>query len=155
MHNQEKYIFKYFKIGFFICIILLGGFWYFFTHFYSIYGNKIKKILIGEEIFLMEIVDDQSKMAKGLGGRKFLCPNCGMIFIFAKEGRHAFWMKDMLIPLDIIWVENGRIVYIKKNISPKDNSIFSPDVNVDVVLELPAGTSDLKNLDIGEVVELR
>jgi hypothetical protein len=50
---------------------------------------------------------------KGLQGRKSLCPSCGMIFIYKREGFPRFWMKDTLIDLAMLWINgDGTIVHM-------------------------------------------
>lgn len=57
--------------------------------------------------------------AKGLQDRENLCEDCGMIFIFDKSGMYSFWMKDALIPLTLIWIDdNGRVVHIERDAKP-------------------------------------
>lgn len=57
--------------------------------------------------------------AKGLQNREYLCPNCGMIFVFDKDGIYSFWMKDTLISLSLIWIDNeGNVVHIVRNAKP-------------------------------------
>ena len=51
-----------------------------------------------------EIADTQEKMERGLMFRKHLGENKGMFFTFKDEGTYAFWMKNTLIPLDIIFI---------------------------------------------------
>ena len=78
---------------------------------------------------------------RGLSGRESLKPDQGMLFVFERPDISGFWMKDMLFPLDIIWIdENKKIVGINENVSPETfpNLFFSPKP-VLYVLELNAG----------------
>ena len=55
----------------------------------------------------------------GLMNRTNIPENSGMLFIFDVEGIHKFWMKNTLVPLDMIWLdEKGRIIHIEKNVMP-------------------------------------
>jgi uncharacterized membrane protein (UPF0127 family) len=70
-------------------------------------------------------------------------------------------MKDMLIPLDFIWVANGKIVKIDKNVpAPAPNTpdgnlkTYSPGTPIDYVLEVNAGFSDKNNIKVGDSVNL-
>jgi hypothetical protein len=63
-----------------------------------------------------EVAKDKQK---GLQERKSLCPDCGMIFIYEREGVRSFWMKDTLINLAMLWIDSGgRVVHIVKNAEP-------------------------------------
>jgi len=66
-----------------------------------------------------EIVDTPQAVERGLMFRESLGPNEGMLFIFEKTGFYPFWMKNTLIPLDIIWIdEQWRIVSIAESVPP-------------------------------------
>lgn len=100
----------------------------------------------------MEIVDSSEEMELGLGGRKDICDNCGMMFVFLEKGKHSFWMKNMEFPLDILWLENGKIIWIEKNISEYSKKTFSPLIYSDRVLEIKAGTVDRLGIKEGDVI---
>ncbi|MCI0453517.1 MAG: DUF192 domain-containing protein [Candidatus Dadabacteria bacterium] len=81
---------------------------------------------------------------KGLQGRKSLCPDCGMVFVYKREGFPSFWMKDTLIDLAMIWIdEDGKIVHIV-NAKPcvvKQNpytgcTVYTPPLPARYVLEV-------------------
>lgn len=72
----------------------------------------------GSKIYA-EVADSLSERVRGLSGRESLAPNSGMLFIFEKTEKPAFWMKDTLITLDILWIDsNKEIVQIERNAEP-------------------------------------
>ena len=71
----------------------------------------------------------------------------------------TFWMKDMRIAIDIIWIKNSKIIQIDKNVDPPapntpDNKLklYSPKSAVDYVLEVNSGYSDLHNIKVGDAI---
>ena len=101
-----------------------------------------------------------SERTKGLSEVSSLGSDSGMLFVFDdKEKAQVFWMKDMLIPIDIIWIKDGKIVRIDKDIpisepqAPDDQLIkYSANVPVDYVLEVNAGYSNANSIKIGDIV---
>ncbi len=93
---------------------------------------------------------------KGLGGRDSLAPDEGMLFIFPKDGQHAFWMKDMKFPIDIIWLAvDGKVVYIVPDLSPNTYpQSFAPSKPARFVLEVPAGFAAKHNVHVGDIAQL-
>jgi hypothetical protein len=70
----------------------------------SILTNKKDYIEINNKKIFVEIADSQEERAQGLMFREKLCNDCGMLFIFEQEDIQSFWMKNTLIPLDIIFI---------------------------------------------------
>ena len=66
-----------------------------------------------------------------------------MLFVFKRSGRHGFWMKDMNFPIDILWLRNGRVVYVAENVPPPSSGEtpvpITPAKSANLVLELEAG----------------
>jgi uncharacterized membrane protein (UPF0127 family) len=124
--------------------------WYISTHVYSLYGDKIETVKIGNSEFRSEVVSSDAKIQKGLGGRSGLYDSCAMLFKFPRAGTYSFWMKDMRFPLDIIWILDGKIVHIEKNISEKFSGTLSPQVDADSVLEINAGIADKIGIKISD-----
>lgn len=104
----------------------------------------------------IEIAATQPDRERGLGDRDFLEENKGMLFIFEKLGYHGIWMKHMLFPIDIAWLdEEFRIVDIRKNVSPNSfPQSFQPDLPARYVLEVNAGYFERHGIRVGETLKL-
>jgi uncharacterized protein len=134
-------------LGFFIVIFLiLAGL------VLNIFFFKV--IDIGGKKFIAQLALDPQSQEKGLGKRENLCENCAMLFDFKKSGNYAFWMKGMRFDLDILWISEGRITYIKKNFSKDSHLSIQPDVPADKVLEINAGLSDKYGFEAGDKVDI-
>ena len=79
------------------------------------------------------------------------------IFVFDKSYKYSFWMKDMLFPIDIIWIgEDFSVVDITENAEPNSYpNLFTPREEALYVLEVNAGFSNEKGLKIGDKVEFK
>ncbi len=113
-----------------------------------------KVVRIDGQNFIAELPRSQEEYQKGLGGRENLCPHCAMLFAFPQKGKYAFWMKDMQFALDILFLADGKIVYIKKNFAADSAEIARPLVPADNVLEIGAGLSDRYGFQVGDDVSL-
>jgi uncharacterized protein len=124
--------------------------------------SQAKALTIGDKTIQVEIANTKDLREKGLSGRSSLPNNSGMLFVFdSKQVTPIFWMKGMLISLDMIWISGNAIVKIDKNIpvpppNTPDTSLteYSPNQPVDYVLEVNSGFSDQNNIKIGDNVVL-
>lgn len=120
--------------------------------------DREKTVCINEKCFSAEVSDSPAKMAKGLMFRKSLGQDEGMLFLFKESGKYSFWMKNTLIPLDIIWIDSSNeIVFIRKNAMPCINDYcpaINPDKDAKYVLELNAGLSEKYNFSVGNKAEI-
>jgi len=122
--------------------IVLGAA-FIFAGLFFLFSDKAKApvftdISIGEISVHAEIANTAESRTRGLSGRNGLLENEGTLFVFEKEGRYSFWMKDMKFPIDIIWIDkDGTIVYIKENAEPDSYpETFIPDAPAQYVLEV-------------------
>jgi uncharacterized membrane protein (UPF0127 family) len=120
-----------------------------------------KTVSIGPTKIQVQIADTTDKRTKGLSGTSSLKADEGMLFIFEGKINPVFWMKDMLIPLDIIWIGDGKIVRIDKNVpiptlGTPDAGLktYSAGAPIDYVLEVNAGFSDANSIKVGSSVDL-
>jgi hypothetical protein len=93
---------------------------------------------------------------RGLGGRESLPDDRGMLFVFPEPGRHTFWMKDMLIPIDIIWISaDGRVVDVQTarpepGVPDPQLRRYNPNGEAKYVLEVRAGLAAEQGVQAGD-----
>jgi uncharacterized membrane protein (UPF0127 family) len=94
----------------------------------------------GRARFQVEIAATPAEQKRGLMFRKALAPDRGMLFTYAKPQPAAFWMKNTLIPLDIIYIApNGRVLSIARNARPHDETPIASGGMILGVLEIAGG----------------
>ena len=117
------------------------------------YAHAIVTTSTGKEI-PVEVADTVEKRSLGLGKRSGLENGWGMLFVFEKRKQHGFWMKDMQFPLDIIWLDNHRIVHILRNVQPAKSGVIppvmTPPVSGNFVLEIDSGRANELKLQVGQ-----
>ena len=106
------------------------------------YGQRT--ICTDEKVcFNVEVARTERTRNEGLMYRRYLPKISGMLFVFPHEDKHAFWMKNTYIPLDIIWINRlGKIVWVSENTPPcrvDPCPIFKTPVAAKYVLEINAG----------------
>ena len=94
----------------------------------------------------VEVARTIEERSRGLGGHAPLGEREGMLFIFPTPDRHSFWMKGMTFALDIIWIQQERVVHVLPSVphhrpGTPDSAlpIYTPPAAANYVLEVPAG----------------
>lgn len=107
-----------------------------------VFKSKQPQVSIDGKTFNVEIAQTDAEHTKGLSGRDFLAPDAGMLFIFPSSDIHTFWMKDTLIPLDIIYINDNNIVEITTLQPQNGDNIpkYTPQNKANYVLELNANS---------------
>ena len=122
------------------------------------YSHAIVTTSSGKEI-PVEVADTLKKRSLGLGKRTSLKKGWGMLFVFEKRKHHRFWMKDMRFALDIIWLDNHRIVHIIPNAKPANSTdkpeVITSPVPTNFVLEIAAGRSAILGLKTGQQMRFK
>lgn len=104
----------------------------------------------GQARFSVEIVDTDETRARGLMHREHLPRSAGMLFIYDAPTEPAFWMRNTLIPLDMIFVDpTGRVTRIHPDAIPHDTTPIPGGPNVLMVLEINGGLSQMLGMKEG------
>ncbi|MBR6356427.1 MAG: DUF192 domain-containing protein [Alphaproteobacteria bacterium] len=105
--------------------------------------------------YKIDVADTQEKMYHGLMGRTSIDENYGLLFdisLAPKDAEIAFWMKDTLIPLDFVFVDdNGIVFYIYEDAQPNDLSTIRSPKRPRIVLEINSGQVQKHNIQVGDV----
>jgi uncharacterized protein len=101
----------------------------------------------------LEIADNEYKRQLGLMNRKSMEENQGMIFIFPQEAYQSFWMRNTLIPLDMIFVnKDHKIITIHKNTKVLSAQSYPSTAPAMYVVEVTGGFTDRHNIILGDKV---
>lgn len=118
-------------------------------------------VTVGGQTVMVRVAETEAQKAQGLAGTPQLAWNEGMLFPFSQKQELEFWMKGMLIPIDIIWIADKHIVGIEHNVPLP--SAGAPDEQLpryrspapaDMVLEVRAGFASKYDLKTGDPVSV-
>jgi uncharacterized protein len=115
------------------------------------------KVTIDKHDFSVELATTSAQQQLGLSGRASMPKNQGMLFIFQTANRYPFWMKDMKFNLDMIFINNNKIVSIFQNVPAPKNAnanlpTYAPSSAANEVLELNAGVAKADGFKNGDTV---
>ncbi len=121
--------------------------------------NQPPEVCFENGCFQVEVADTLEKRQKGLMFRESLDSEEGILYVFPTIKKHPFWMKNTLIPLDIIWFsEDQEIVFISENTQPcqEDPCLLIPSLEVSkFALEVSAGSVERLGLKEGDKAEFK
>lgn len=108
----------------------------------------------------VEVARTEAEHEKGLGGHAPLGERSGMLFIFPQPANYAFWMKGMTFPLDMLWINDEKVVFIARDVpsyppNTPDNSlpVYVPTAPATYVLEVNAGFTKKYGIETGTTAE--
>lgn len=120
---------------------ILGTIW-------SLYTSVDTVSINGAEL-TVRVAERTLAQKKGLSGyTEDSLAEDGMLFVFGESKVRTFWMKDMDMDIDVLWIADGKIVAIDRNVrapfsrSEEPRKVTSSPLEVDAVLELPAGGTE-------------
>ncbi len=103
--------------------------------------------------FEVEVAASEQSRATGLMNRKSLAEGKGMIFVFPQPKEVMMWMKDTLIPLDMLFIDtSGKVINIAENARPMDETIIPSRGVSAYVVELAGGEASRLHLAAGDKV---
>jgi len=112
---------------------------------------------MGDCLFL-EVADTSEEKRIGLMNRPSLSQGTGMLFQFRPAQIVRFWMQNMLIPIDMVFISEGLVIAIERNLKACSLSYcskYGPNLLVDGVIELGAGEVKRLGVEVGDLVEIK
>ncbi len=111
----------------------------------------------GTQKFNTEIAQSNAQLEKGLMYREKIAEDESMLFLFPKDMKIAMWMKNTLIPLDMLFIDkSGKIIYIAHDTKPNSLDVISAGATpVRAVLEIGGGIAQKKNIVVGDSVNYK
>lgn len=108
----------------------------------------------GEALYFnVELALTPTQQAKGLMHRTEMAEDAGMLFVFNSIQKLSFWMKNTLIPLDMLFLHpDGSIHHIHHNAKPQDETSITSEFPSKALLELNGGTADKMGIKEGDQV---
>ena len=111
------------------------------------------EIKINENTFKVKTLIDKKSQSIGMMGKDFDITFDGLLFLM-NGNKQCFWMKNCIVPLDIIMIKNNVIVNIHHNCPPcNDDDCPSYCGNGNIVLEIPGGSCEELGIEPGDVIE--
>ncbi len=102
----------------------------------------------------IEIADDDAKRTQGLMYRDSMAEHEAMLFIFPDEAERSFWMKNTIMPLDIIYADSAKqIITVQRNAVPYSETSIPSNGLAQYVVEVNAGFCDRHNIGSGDHIE--
>lgn len=118
--------------------------------------NPTTELKLGNGVFKAKMATNDADREKGLAGVTSMPSDEALIMVYSYEFRWKIWMKDMKIPIDIIWLnKDKKVIYIVKNAVPKDSTLrtFEPKELAKYVIEMSSGAVGDNSIDIGQTAE--
>ncbi|WP_426034522.1 DUF192 domain-containing protein [Cypionkella sp. TWP1-2-1b2] len=107
----------------------------------------------GVQRFSVEIADSEAERSKGLMLRDHMAASAGMLFVYEQPKHAYFWMKDTLLPLDMVFADaTGLVTLVRSNAVPLDETPIDGGDGVAVVLEINAGLAKRMGIAPGSVL---
>ena len=125
--------------------------------FYKTDEPLMKTAEFGGVSLRIEYATTPEAREQGLGGRTEIPEDYGMLFVFPKDDRYGFWMKDMLVPIDIFWLDSkGQVISIASDVATSTYpNVFYPTEPARYVLETVAGFARTHNTATGTRLRLK
>jgi len=108
----------------------------------------------GETRFQVELADTPQERSRGLMFRESMPRGSGMLFVYEQPQHARFWMKNTLIPLDMLFVDRaGKVIHVHHRAIPGDLSGIDGGTGVFAVLEINGGLAQIYAIETGSVLQ--
>ena len=115
-------------------------------------GNPWVRVSLGKVTVQAEAVRTPERLYLGLSYRKELPEGRGMLFFMPDKEVQSFCMRGMRLPLDLIWISDGRVAGVTRNVPATFPGELNSPVPVSQVLEVPGGFADRHGIKTGDPV---
>lgn len=137
-----------------IVVSLIAIFYNFWFSFYQ--SSQPEVVITFPDGFQLEpmLADNPFETKRGLS--EIENPT-SMLFVFGYKDKVGFWMKDMLFPIDIIWLDDSRVTGFEENLQPESPAItrYFPKEPITAVLEVPAGFVKERKIAVGNQLDIK
>lgn len=117
---------------------------------------------IGNKTYNLTLAKTDEEKQAGLSGKNNLAANTGYLFVFEEKGNYGFWMNGMKFPIDIIFIDDNKVVDFVENapapLSGQSSAtlpVYKPSDPINYVLEVAAGDITKNNIKKGDTVEFK
>jgi len=121
----------------------------------SEHGNPWVWVAVGPVTVQAEAVRSPERLYLGLSYRGELPEGRGMLFYMPNKQVQTFCMRGMRFPLDLIWISEGRVAGLTRNVPPTFPGELTSPAPVTQVLEVPGGFADRSGIKVGDQVRWR
>jgi len=140
-------------IGGLVAILLALVVSFMATHF-----QPTTQVTLGSGTFSTRVASTDAAREKGLSGVEKLSPNEGLLMVFDSDDKYGIWMKDMNIPIDILWLDKDKkVIFIVMDAQPEADNIdlktYVPLSPARYVVELQSGAIKKAGITIGSEAE--
>lgn len=108
-------------------------------------------------LYAVELARTPEEQTQGLMFRESLPEKTGMLFLFDEAAPHHFWMKNTMIPLDMIWMdESGKVLFVSADTPPCKADpcpTYGPDSQASSVLEIAGGMASKEKVTVGSALQ--
>jgi len=118
----------------------------------SEHGNPWVRVTVGKVTVQAEAVRSPERLYLGLSYRSELPEGRGMLFFMPEQEVQTFCMRGMRLPLDLIWISDGRVAGLTRNVPPTFPGDLTSPAPVSHVLEVPGGFADRHGIKTGDRV---
>ena len=142
-----------------ICCCVLGIVWWcsYSSSLSSSWDNSVSTVCNRDHCIDVEIADTEQLRERGLMYRESLPSQSGMLFVFDQSYPHGFWMKNTLIPLDMIWIDQNKTVVDVQTAIPCVSDpcqSYIPWQSAIYVLEMNGGGAERYDIKTGDVLDI-
>jgi len=140
-----------------ICILMLFVYQIAKTNGASLKPDNFDFVIIKNQKVFLNVADTREKKRQGLMGVDNISENEGMVFLFKKSDYKTFWMKNMKISLDIVFISNEKIVKIYKEVPVCEKDpcpLYDSKYKINSVIEFKKGFCEKYNIKTGDKIKL-